>query len=243
MSLLQDTIPDGCVIAATTNETVQKDFGEFDEEFGEEFDIPDAPRECDPLRGYNRVMFTVNDKLYFWTLKPLAQAYGCLVPLPVRRSVQRCAKNLGAPSRFVNSVLQGKFKGAGSELARFGINTTVGILGLFDPADSMFGMQPSDEDFGQTLGRYGVGEGFPLVLPLLGQSNLRDAIGLVPGYFLNPISYIESTEWRIGLRCYEKENFVSLHIGEYESLKKDAMDPYTLLRDAYRQSRESSIKE
>ncbi|MFC1452420.1 VacJ family lipoprotein [Verrucomicrobiota bacterium] len=238
--LWQNAVPGDRVCAAPTNETAEDEF----EEFGEEFDIPDEPREWDPLRGYNRIMFTVNDKLYFWAFRPIARVYSKVFPQPLRLSVQRCAKNLGAPSRLVNNTLQGKFKGAGTELARFGVNTTVGILGLFDPADTIFHMKPSaEEDFGQTLGRYGVGEGFPLVLPLLGQSNLRDVVGLVPGYFLHPVSYIESTEWRIGLRCYEKENLVSLHLGEYESLKEDAMDPYILLRNAYRQSREAGIKE
>jgi len=223
----------GC--AASTNESVYEDF--------DDFDIPDETPRRDPLGCYNRFMFRVNDRVYFWVLKPVAKAYGRILPEQVRLSIQRCAKNLTFPSRFVSSGLQGKFKGAGSEVARFGINSTLGLLGLFDPADSLFDLEPSDEDFGQTLGRYGVGEGCPLVLPLLGQTNLRDAIGMVPDYFLHPVSHLDHAETAGGIRCFEKANYSSLHIGEYEALKEDALDPYTLIRDAYRKKREASIKE
>jgi len=222
---------------------VRADVEDFDDEFGDEFDIPDEPSGRDPLHGYNRLMFNVNDKVYFWLLKPIARGYSVIFPEAIRRAVQRCAKNLAFPSRFVNSGLQGKFKGAGIELARFGINSTVGVAGLFDPADSFFDLEPSEEDFGQTLGRYHVGGGCPIVLPLLGQTNLRDVMGMVPDYFLHPVSYVDPSELAVGIRCYEKENYVSLHIGEYELLKEAALDPYTLARDAYRQKREADIKE
>jgi len=241
--LCRNTVPHDSAYAATTNRSAHEDFDEFDDEFGDDFDIADQPRDRDPLSGYNRFMFNVNDKIYFWVLKPVAKVYGRILPEEIRISIQLCAKNLAFPARFVNSGLQGKFKGAGIELARFGINSTVGILGLFDRADSLFDLEPSEEDFGQTLGRYGVGEGCPLVLPLLGLTNLRDAAGMIPDYFLHPLSYVEPVETAVGIRCYEKTNYGSLHIGEYEALKKDALDPYMLIMDAYRQKREASIKE
>lgn len=234
--LWQCNVPDNRACAATTNEVAG-------DEFDDEFDVVEQPRVRDPFGWYNRFMFTVNDKVYFWVLKPVGKAYGKVVPQKVRTAVQRCARNLEFPSRFVNNGLQGKLKGAGVELARFGINSTIGVAGLFDPAESMFDLKPSEEDFGQTLGRYGVGGGCPLVLPLLGTSNLRDTIGLIPGYFLHPITYVDPLEVAVGARCYEKANYVSLHIGEYEILKKSAMDPYTLMRDAYRQKREVDIEE
>jgi len=241
----QQAIPDGTVCAADAEQAAEEDdFGEFDDEFGDEFDIEEAPGGRDPLRGYNRFMFHVNDKIYFWVLRPVAKVYGRVVPAPIRRSVQRCSKNLGAPARFVNNGLQCKMKGAGTELVRFGLNSTLGVLGLFDAADALFNLKdPPDEDFGQTLGVYGIGDGWPLVLPLLGPSSVRDAIGMVPDYFLDPISYVEPWEKATAIRLYEKTNFGSLHIGEYESLKEDALDPYTLLRDAYRQNREAKIRE
>lgn len=226
------------VSVAAVNDGADEDFDAFDD-----FDIPETPPARDPLRVYNRFMFKVNDKAYTWVLKPVAKGYRWVLPEPVRASVQKCAHNLGFPVRFINSGLQGNFKGAGVELVRFGINSTVGILGLFDPAASTCGLRPSDEDFGQTLGRYGVGPGWPLVLPLLGQTNLRDALGMVPDYFLHPFSYIEPTETSLAVQGIEKENYISLHMDEYDAVREDAFDLYTFMRDAYRQKREAEIEE
>ena len=228
---LADAVP---VVEAVADE----DFDAFDD-----FDIPEAPPTRDPLRGYNRFMFNVNDKAYTWVLRPVARAYRWVLPEPVRASIQKCANNLGFPVRFINSGLQGDFKGSGVELARFGINSTVGILGLFDPAAATFDLQPADEDFGQTLGRYGVGPGWPLVLPLLGPTNVRDAFGKVPDYFLHPFSYIEHTETALAVKGLETENYISLHMDEYEAVKEDAFDLYIFMRDAYRQKREAEIEE
>ncbi len=240
--LLLQNIVSGCATipadnggATTTRQPVDEDF--------DDFDIAEKPMRRDPLRAYNRAMFRVNDKIYVWLLRPVAKVYSAIVPQPVRLSVHRCGKNLAFPVRFVNNGLQGKFKAAGTELARFGINSTVGILGLFDPADSVFELQPSEEDFGQTLGRYGVGEGFPLILPLLGATNLRDALGMIPDGLLHPLSYVDSTEWAIGIRSYEEGNYISLHLEEYDAIKDNAMDLYTLMMDANRQKREADIKE
>lgn len=231
------------------SETGESDFAfddfddEFGDEFGDEFDDEVSGEVFDPLSGYNRVMFAINDKLYFWVLKPVAKAYNWVVPKCVRTSVSCFFKNLGFPLRFVNNLLQLKFKEAGFETARFVVNSTVGLLGFLDPARSRLNLKPSEEDFGQTLGSYGIGGGFPIVLPLLGASNLRDLLGFAGAYFLNPVSYLESVEMRTAIPAYESVNKVSLKIGIYESLKKDAMDPYTFMRDAYKQSRDSSIEE
>ena len=215
----------------------------FEDEFADEFDVTDAPPVRDPLGGYNRLMFNVNDRLYFWILKPVSQVYGKIVPRQVRLSVHRCSLNLMFPARFVNNGLQGKFREAGIEAARFGINSTIGILGLFDPAVSRLDLGPAEEDFGQTLGRYGIGGGFPIVLPLLGPANLRDTLGMIPDSFLTPLNYVEPLELAVGISVYERENYISLHIGEYENLKGAALDPYTLVRDAYRQKREAEVEE
>ncbi len=231
------TVPErGCV--AVAEDFADEDFDEF-----ADFDIPEALPVRDPLRGYNRFMFACNDKAYTWVLRPVAKAYRWVLPKPVRASLQKCANNLGFPVRFVNSGLQGNFKGSGVELARFGINSTLGILGLFDPAASKFDLKPAKEDFGQTLGRYGVGPGWPLVLPLLGPTNLRDAFGMVPDYFLHPFSYIEPAELSVGVKSLEKENYISLHMDEYEAIKEDAFDLYTFMRDAYGQKRAAEIEE
>lgn len=216
---------------------------EFDDEFEDEFADKEALRPSDPLRPYNRFMFSVNDRLYFWVMKPVAVGYSKVVPERGRIAISRFFKNITFPIRFVNNVLQLKFKNAGVECARFGVNTTVGVLGLGDPARSRLGLTPRREDFGQTLGHYGVGSGFHLVLPVLGPSNLRDAVGRVPDCFLNPINYVDPIEAAVMINAYGKENYTSLHIGEYESLKRDALDPYTFIRDAYEQNREKAVRE
>ncbi len=214
-------------------------FDDFDEEFNR--DKPAAV--WDPLIGYNRVMFQVNDKLYFWLFKPVATGYGKVVPEPGRLAVKRCFANLGFPARLVNNLFQLKLKEAGTECARFGVNTTVGLLGLFDPAHECFGLNPSDEDFGQTLGKIGVGDGIPLVLPILGMSNLRDLVGRAADSFLDPVNYLEHADAMAALRAYEPVNNLSLYLGEYEDAKQAALDPYILFRDAYRQNREKKLSE
>ncbi len=197
----------------------------------------------DPLSGYNRVMTQVNDKLYFWVLKPVAKGYQKVVPTGARRAVVRFFNNLLFPVRFVNNSLQLKFRQAGIELGRFCVNTTAGVLGFGDPAKRWFGWEAQPEDFGQTLGHYGVGGGFHVVLPLLGPSNLRDMAGLIPDYILDPVSQVEGDSSELAVRSYERINHTSLHIGEYESLKKDAVDLYPFLRDTYEQNRKKKIEE
>ncbi|MFO7838922.1 MAG: VacJ family lipoprotein [Desulfosalsimonadaceae bacterium] len=209
-------------------------FGEFDEA---------APSVYDPLMGYNRVMTRVNDRLYFWVLKPVARGYGAVVPEPARRSVNRFFKNLGYPVRLVNNLLQAGFRDAAEETLRFGINTTVGIAGLFDPAAKWWDLSPHPEDFGQSLGCYGVNGGFHFVLPVLGPSNFRDALARVPDAFLNPVYYVDDTAVSVGATVLEKVNRTSLRIGEYESLRKDALDMYILFRNAYEQNRKEKIEE
>jgi phospholipid-binding lipoprotein MlaA len=176
----------GLAVFAETAES-NSDFAEF----ADEFELQESRPVADPLIGYNRVMYRINDKLYFWVVKPLASGYAKVIPGQVRLAVGRCFRNLGFPGRMVNSALQGKLKRAGVECARFGVNSTVGLLGFFDPAASRLKLRPSREDCGQTLGRYGIGGGWPLVLPLMGPSNLRDTVGKVGDFFLNPLSYLE----------------------------------------------------
>jgi len=147
------------------------------------------------------------------------------------------------PVNVANTLLQLKPKRAATELARFAVNTTAGFFGFTDPAASELNLQPYPEDFGQTLGHYGIGSGFHIVLPLLGPSNLRDTLGLVPDYFLDPINHIDDFETRIAVRAYSQVNQTSLHLGEYESIKKDAVDLYPFLRDAYEQRRAKLIEE
>ncbi len=213
-------------------------FGEF-----EEFDNQDILEIYDPLSGYNRFMTQVNDTMLTWFFKPIARGYSFIVREPVRQSFARFFTNLRFPVRVVNNLLQLKMNQAGTESARFGVNTTIGFLGFFDPALSWLELYPNPEDFGQTLGYYGVGRGFHLVLPFLGPSNLRDAIGKVPDYFLDPIIYIDKFEIRLAVNSLKAVNEVSLHIDEYDALTADALDLYILLRNAYEMKRLKDIEE
>ena len=225
------------------------DFDEFDEfdDFGDfdEFDEFDRHDEdvFDPLRRYNRAMTTFNDRFYRWVMEPTASGYAKVMPEPVRRSIQHFFKNLGYPVRLVNNTLQLKGGAALEETSRFLINSTMGVGGLFDPATSRFGLEPRNEDFGQTLGHYGLGGGFHVVLPIFGPSNVRDSFGILVDGFLDPVYYIEGIYPGIAIKGVEGINYASLHLGEYERLTADAIDLYIFLRNAYEQNREKQIEE
>jgi phospholipid-binding lipoprotein MlaA len=234
----------GCATAKTVPQeappspSVDATFEEF-----EEFSQGAKERPFDPLIGYNRFMFKVNDKFYLYVVKPLAKGYGFLVPEPARVAVDRAYANLYFPVRFINCTMQAKLKGSATELGRFVVNSTLGVGGFFDPARRWFGWEPCEEDFGQTLAVYGMGEGFPIVLPLLGQTNLRDGIAMAPRVLVNPVTYLAGSEANLAVTSGERFNYLSLHIEEYESMKRDALDPYTFMRDAYKQNRDKRIKE
>ena len=214
------------------------DFDLFEEELEEQ-----AVEIADPLEGLNRLIFNINDVLYFWVLKPCAEVYKAILPKPSRISVHNFFHNLTTPVRYVNCLLQGKGKSAGTELDRFLINSTVGILGFGDPALDKWKIEPVEEDLGQTLAMAGHGDGFYLVLPLFGPSTLRDSIGMVGDLFLNPVSYVEPVEASVGVASVKITNKYSFHLGEYESLKAEALDPYVAMREIYIQYRRKQIQE
>ena len=198
---------------------------------------------ADPLEPFNRAMHQFNDKLYFWALKPVAQGYKVVVPEPARISVKNFFSNLGFPARFLSCLLQADFSGAATEAGRFTINTIWGIGGLLDPSSGKeLDLQKQDTDLGQTLGVYGVGQGFYIVWPILGPSSPRDSISIAGDYFLYPVSYIYPWYAWLGVRVYEEVNATSLRIGDYESLKGAAIDPYVAFRDAYIQYRLKKVK-
>lgn len=216
------------------------DFDDFDE--FDEFDRYDVD-VFDPLSRYNRVMTTFNDRVYLWLLDPTARAYATVTPVQARQSINRFFRNLGYPSRLVNNLLQFKGEGALKETARFTVNSTIGLLGFFDPAGSWLGIEPHKEDFGLTLGKYGAGNGFHIVIPLLGPSNLRDGVGLIVDSFLDPVFYLEGFYIATAAKAADELNYASLHIGEYEKVRKEAIDLYVFLRNAYEQNREMQIRE
>lgn len=214
-----------------------------------EDDLDDSEEEseeitsvADPLEWFNRGMFYFNDKLYFWVLKPVASGYRAITPQVMRTGVDNFFKNLGTPVRLVNCVLQGKTQSAEAELAKFLYNSTIGLLGFGNPAQKYPKLNPDPEDFGQTLGSYGIGHGFYIVWPFLGPSSLRDSIGQAGGRLLTPTTYVEPAELSLSLDIYDRVNATTFRIGDYESLKKMALDPYEALRNGYIQLRQSRIK-
>ncbi len=215
----------------------------FDDEYEEEY--MEQEMVYDPIEPFNRAMFVFNDKLYFWVLKPCAMSYKFIVPKTVRLSIKYFFSNITTPVRLCNCLLQLKFTSAGKESARFLINSTMGLAGLADPATSMYNIQIQKEDFGQTLGRYGVGNGIFICWPFLGSSNIRDTVGYVCDMFFDPLTYIfygiDEPFVSTGVRAVEKVNIVSLNIGFYEGMKKSAFDPYIFIRDAYYQHRKDAI--
>jgi phospholipid-binding lipoprotein MlaA len=193
---------------------------------------------ADPLEPFNRAMYHFNDKLYFWVLKPVAQGYGKVVPKAARVGVSNFFANLAFPIRFVNCLLQANFGGAAAELGRFTVNTLWGVGGFLDPASSKdIDLSKQDEDFGQTLGAYGIGQGFYINWPIFGPSSPRDTVGLVGDTLLRPFTYLSPWYAGTGTWTYERVNDTSLNIGDYESLKGAAIDPYVAIRDAYVQYR------
>lgn len=198
---------------------------------------------ADPLEGFNRAVFVFNDKLYMYGLRPIAKGYARVVPTFARKGVKNFFNNLFFPIRFVNDLLQGKGEAAGMEFSAFFINTTLGFGGLNDFAQKYVGIQLQDEDFGQTLGSYGIGNGFYLMLPVLGPSSLRDAVGRAGDWLIDPINYAQPWQLSWGAWGLEKVSWTSFHIGEYEAFKKASIDPYAAMRNAYIQNRNALVKD
>ncbi len=197
----------------------------------------------DPLEPVNRLFFEFNDLFYMGIMRPVSSVYGDLVPEKVRVGIRNMFSNIAMPTRMVSSLLEGEIKQSGVELARFGINTVFGFLGFFDVAGEA-GLKSTNQDLGQALGRWGADDSVYLVLPIVGPANLRDGVGWVGDTLMNPLTYVPGDiGYRVGLVTHRSVNDSSLHLGEYEDLKKSAVDPYISLRDAYLQRRRALISE
>jgi phospholipid-binding lipoprotein MlaA len=222
---------------ASTDDNAESDLYEENnlDEGAEVFSI------ADPLLPWNRLMFEFNDRLYFWVLKPVARGYTAVVPSPVRVGIDNFFRNLFMPPRFVSCLLQGKGAAAEAELARFFVNTTIGVLGFMAPAKDLAAFNPPEEDLGQTLGVYGIGNGIYIVWPFFGPSTLRDTVGMVGDRFLNPVTYLEPFEAAAGVTAVKTVNDTSFRIGDYETLLESAIIPYEAFRDAYLQYRQKKI--
>jgi len=194
----------------------------------------------DPLEGFNRAVFAFNEQADRFVLKPIAQGYRFVTPDPIERGVGRIFSNLGEILNVANSLLQGKMSQAANDSGRFLVNTTIGLGGIFDVADDFGLKQYDDEDFGQTLGAWGVGSGPYLVLPLFGPSSLRDAPArLVDGY-ANPINTVDHVPTRNTIYGVQ---VVSTRAALLDTEKLISGDKYTFIRDVYLQRRDYLVSD
>lgn len=213
-------------------------------------DVATSSSVQDPLEAINRVTFDVNDFIYLNIFEPVADGYQAITPDPVEKGASNFFRNLKYPVRLAGNLLQGRINGAWVETGRFAINTTVGIAGVFTPADSVEGFEPIPaEDIGQALGAWGVSDGPYLVLPLLGPSNLRDLGGYIGDRAVNPLqqplSAIESWnwEWRLALTGSEIIATSPSWIARYDQMKGNSIDAYGAMKNGYTQYRQAAIEE
>lgn len=207
----------------------------------DEFDGLDTVNSVnpDPWEGLNRKIFAFNEFADRWVLKPVATGYRRITPNRVEQGIGNVFSNLGELTVMLNNLLQGKVVDAASDGGRFLINSTLGVVGIFDVA-SQLGMEKNSEDFGQTLGYWGVGSGPYVVLPLLGPRTVRDGLGSIPDAYSNPITYIDHTRTQYSVVAV---GAVSLRAKLLEAEKMVQGDRYIFLRDAYLQRRQFLVND
>ncbi len=193
----------------------------------------------DPWEGFNRKVYAFNDTLDRYALKPIAQGYDYVTPSPVQTGVGNFFSNLGELGTAFNSVLQWKWSNASIATGRFVINSTLGMAGLVDVATDM-GITGREEDFGQTLAVWGVGEGPYLMLPLLGPSTVRDTAGLPVDYYTDPTSYVEDDEVAYGLTFLELVDKRAALLDQEQLIQGDR---YSFIRDAWLQQRRFEVND
>ena len=206
------------------------------------FGVVEEEDDGDPFETPNRFIFAFNETLDVFLLKPAAETYRFLVPEPVRDAVQNFFRNLRSPVILANNVFQGDEEGVNTTVARFALNSTLGVLGLFDVATEM-GYPYQDEDFGLTLGSYEVGSGPYLVLPLFGPSSVRDGIGRGVDVLLDPLTYVLTTEQSAGRLVITGVDTRSRHIEQIEDIQRDAVDFYARIRSLYQQNRKKLVED
>jgi phospholipid-binding lipoprotein MlaA len=210
--------------------------------------------EC--FEGFSRAMFELNYDLDRVIFQPVAKGYRA-IPLPIRKGTGNAMDNLRSLLTLSNNILQGDFSNAGNTAGRFAINTTVGILGIFDPAANVFGLkEQGKEDFGQTIGKWGAKSGCYFMLPILGPTTVRDSVGLVGNVFLDPVYKIthntEIDNGVVGNATYSEHNyyyyrgtsavdFRSKNIESFDSLKNNSIDLYASVKSLYIQERNKKI--
>jgi phospholipid-binding lipoprotein MlaA len=208
-------------------------------------DATDAvDEEYDPWESFNEKMFTFNRNVDRFVLKPVARGYMFIMPEPWQVMIGNGFDNINFVPRFINSLLQGKWSGAGRELARFLINSTAGIGGLFDPAKDFWGIQKSREDFGQTLGVWGNGPGPYLILPFMEPLTVRDGIGKFVDGLMDPLSYLlPFFPDRLLMKIGDIINERALNYDLFQGFEESVIDMYSAVRHGYLQRRQNLIRE
>tara|TARA_B100000035_G_scaffold291653_1_gene279670 strand:- start:680 stop:1423 length:744 start_codon:yes stop_codon:yes gene_type:complete len=215
------------------------------------FLVPAANSAEECFEKTSRAIFKFNMALDDIVLEPLAKGYNKL-PSPIRTGTSNFTSNIGTLLSIPNNILQGNIKQLGHSVGSFAVNSTVGILGIFNPAEKM-GLKPHEEDVGQTLGSYGIGTGCYFVLPILGPTTARDSLGLVADTFIDPFAHVTLREKKLlgasgntldyySIKATDAVNFRADNDANFESLEKNSIDLYSSFKSIYLQDRENKIR-
>ena len=196
----------------------------------------------DPFEDVNRAVFEFNQVIDGFILEPMAEIYVFVLPEQVRHHIRNVLRNLGEPLNLVNNLAQGKFERAGSTFSRFALNSTVGVGGIFDVATD-WGYERAPEDFGQTLASWGVGEEPFLMLPLLGPTNPRDAVGFGVDMVTDPMGFLLTDEAGLARSITSGVSQRAQYLDELETLESTSVDFYAALRELYKQYRATEIRD
>lgn len=191
----------------------------------------------DPMEPVNRVFFYFNDKLYRFVVSPISSGYLKLVPKPLNNCISNAISNVKEPLYTANFLLQGKAKKAGKSLLRLCLNSTIGLFGLFDPADAWFGLDRETTTFGKTLANYGVSPGPYVVIPFLGPSTIRDAATLTFEYHFHPVKQVLDKPESTNVLIFSAFHQLAPTASNYDEVIEDAEDPYEFIRNLYLQSK------
>jgi phospholipid-binding lipoprotein MlaA len=203
----------------------------------------DGAGDYDPWESYNEPVFRFNYNLDKYVIKQVAKGYNLFIGDGEKQVIANVFDNVAFPKRFVNSLLQGKFGGAGREFARFLINSTLGGAGMTDVAKYQFGIERSDEDTGQTFATWGWEQSRYFVLPVLSPLTVRDAVGYVFDLALDPVNYFIPLAGGVGRTAEDKLNYRAQNIETFEAVEEGTLDLYAAVRNAYLKKREKLIKE
>ncbi len=226
-------------LAEKQQATAETKLGPY-EQYEKHSDTPSvvAKKEpSDPLEGFNRGIFAFNSVLYRFFLTPLAQGYDYIMPGFLSRGVSNFFENLREPLYSLNYLLQLKLEKSANALGRFALNSTVGVLGFFDPADSWLDLRPRSTTLGETFASYGMGHGAYLVLPLLGPSDLLTAPTFALEYTAHPLNLVDDPLLVRGLFVYEGFHDQVPRLKKYHDIVKDKEDPYVFIRNYYIETR------